>query len=104
MLVLLSICNNSDDFQILQLSKMGIMEVIVESLRYEEETISELLFSLRNLLIWGEAIKSSKKLNENVFAKMFEELGGLVILDEKMLVCQSEKIFLEIEAILELYF
>ena len=83
---------------------MGIMEVIVESLRYEEETISDLLFSLRNLLIWGEAIKSSKKLNENVFAKMFEELGGLVILDEKMLVCQSEKIFLEIEAILELYF
>ena len=104
MLVLLSICNNSDGFQILQLSKMGIMEVIVENLRDEEENISELLFSLRNLFIWGEAIKSSKKLNENNFAKMFEELGGLAILDEKMLVCQSEKIFLEIETILELYF
>ena len=65
MLVLLSICNNSDGFQILQLSKMGIMEVIVENLRDEEENISELLFSLRNLFIWGEAIKSSKKLNEN---------------------------------------
>ena len=83
---------------------MGIMEVIVENLRDEEENISELLFSLRNLFIWGEAIKSSKKLNENNFAKMFEELGGLAILDEKMLVCQSEKIFLEIETILELYF
>ena len=80
------------------------MEVIVENLRDEEENISELLFSLRNLFIWGEAIKSSKKLNENNFAKMFEELGGLAILDEKMLVCQSEKIFLEIETILELYF
>ena len=83
---------------------MGIMEVIVENLREDDEILSELLFSLRNLFVWGEAIKSSKNLDENIFAKMFEELGGLVIFEEKMIVCHSEKICLEMETICEFYF
>jgi len=84
---------------------MGIMEVIIENLREENadvEVFSYLLVSLRNLFEWGEVEMSSKHLNENPFVKMFEELGGLTILEQNN--CWSEEFSLEIENICEIYF